>query len=225
MLVRYQNVELDVRPDDAHEWLLESALVAEGYGVTPENIRWHKSQNADEFTEGKHFISVSNPNANPRGGIPREQTYWTKKGVVRLGFFIRSERAKSFRDWAEDLIVHQLQRKPSTNIDLMQMYLDELRMNEQRIHQVETAQAELLERVETVAAKVTAVNDEFFTLAGYYHLRGQRFNLTTVQAQQTGKTLKRKSQELGYVVGSSHSERYGRVNTYHKFVLQVVLGF
>lgn len=219
MLVRYQNIEMEVRPDDAHEWLLESALVAEGYGVTTDAIRQHKSRNADEFVEGKHFTTVTNSHGG--GNV----TMWTKKGVVRLGFFIRSERAKAFRDWAEDLIINQLQRKPSTNIDLMQMYLDELRASEQRIHRVETAHAELLERVETVAAKVTAVNDEFFTLAGYYQLQGQKFNLTTVQSQQTGKTLKRKSQELGYVVGSSHSEKYGRVNTYHKFVLQVVLGF
>ena len=224
MLVRYQNVEMEVRPDDAHEWLLESALVAEGYGVTVDAILAHRKRNTDEFTEGKHYITTDNLSAVVKGDKPNT-IFWTKKGVVRLGFFIRSERAKAFRDWAEDLIINQLQRKPSTNIDLMQMYLDELRANEQRIHQVETAHAQLLERVETVAAKVTAVNDEFFTLAGYYQLQGQRFNLTTVQSQQTGKTLKRKSQELGYVVGSSHSERYGRVNTYHKFVLQVVLGF
>ena len=30
---------------------------------------------------------------------------WTKAGVVRLGFFIKSERAKLFRDWAENLIL------------------------------------------------------------------------------------------------------------------------
>lgn len=221
MLVRYQNIELDVRPDDAHEWLLESALVAEGYGVGVDAIYAHLKRNASEFIDGKHYTR----SRQIVGIAEKDVIFWTKKGVVRLGFFIRSERAKAFRDWAEDLIVHQLQRKPSTNIDLMQMYLDELRMNEQRLHQVETAHAQLLERVETVAAKVTTVNDEFFTLAGYYQLQGQRFNLTTVQAQQTGKTLKRKSQELGYVVGSSHSEKYGRVNTYHKFVLQVVLGF
>lgn len=32
-------------------------------------------------------------------------TMWTKKGVVRLGFFIKSARAKLFRDWAEELII------------------------------------------------------------------------------------------------------------------------
>ncbi|MDO4763858.1 MAG: hypothetical protein Q4A00_05700, partial [Flavobacteriaceae bacterium] len=26
-------------------------------------------------------------------------------GIVRLGFFIKSERAKLFRDWAEELII------------------------------------------------------------------------------------------------------------------------
>ena len=31
--------------------------------------------------------------------------HWTKKGIVRLGFFIKSQQAKAFRDWAEDYIV------------------------------------------------------------------------------------------------------------------------
>lgn len=30
---------------------------------------------------------------------------WTKKGVIALGFFVRSEKAKQFRRWAEDLII------------------------------------------------------------------------------------------------------------------------
>lgn len=30
---------------------------------------------------------------------------WTKRGVVRLGFFIKTPMAKEFRDWAEDYII------------------------------------------------------------------------------------------------------------------------
>ncbi len=37
--------------------------------------------------------------------IKHNATLWTKRGIIRLGFFIKSNRAKQFRDWAEDLII------------------------------------------------------------------------------------------------------------------------
>ncbi len=114
MQVTFQNVSLRVQEHEAHEWLLETALVAEGYGVTPDNIRKHKNNKPDELIEGKHFERVTN-------GYGVSELHWTKKGVVRLGFFIKSERAKQFRDWAEDLIVN---KKPQTKealwLDAMQ---------------------------------------------------------------------------------------------------------
>lgn len=224
MILQYENIQLEVRPDETHEWLLESAAVAEGYGVGVDAIYAHLKRNSTEFTEGKHYVYLTD-NLSAKSANRPTSIYWTKKGVIRLGFFIKSERARRFRDWAEDLILAAMQRKPLSNLDIMQMWIDEQRVNEQRMSAIETQQNQLLETVATVAAKVTAVNDEFFTLAGYYQLKGEKFNLTMVQAQQTGKTLKRKSNELGYVVGNTHSERYGRVNTYHRYVLQVVLGF
>lgn len=60
--------------------------------------------NAGELIAGKHYVKgVQNMdtlvNAQPH------QVFWTKAGVIRLGFFIKSERAKLFRDWAEGLIL------------------------------------------------------------------------------------------------------------------------
>jgi hypothetical protein len=110
MIVRFEDsLELHVQPDDGHEWLLSTEQVAEGYGVNVATIRGHKLSHADELCEGRHFISVRNSNANPRAGIPHEFTLWTKRGVVRLGFFIRSERAKKFRDFCEDLVIDTLE--------------------------------------------------------------------------------------------------------------------
>jgi anti-repressor protein len=101
MQVKFENVNLEVREDSVHEWLLETALVADGYGITENSLRSTKSRNEDELVEGKHYLVLQNATS----GQNRNQIFWTKKGVVRLGFFIKSAKAKSFRDWAEDLIV------------------------------------------------------------------------------------------------------------------------
>ena len=69
-------------------------------------------EHEDELIENKHFISVQNVNANPRMGIPHTSTLWTKRGVTRLGFFIKSEQAKRFRDWAEDLVIKETTPQP-----------------------------------------------------------------------------------------------------------------
>lgn len=95
---------VNVIPNENYEYLMTTKEVANGYGVTPQNIREHQRCN-EEFVEGKHFvkgISISDTlekNAQPH------QIFWTKRGIVRLGFFIKSERAKLFRDWAEELII------------------------------------------------------------------------------------------------------------------------
>jgi hypothetical protein len=104
--------EIVVRVSAEHDFLLNSQEVAFGYGVTSDNIRRHKSDHADELVEGKHWVvSIT----HTLGG-KQESTLWTKRGIIRLGFFIRSERAKRFRDAAEDLIVG-MSEKPAPKSD------------------------------------------------------------------------------------------------------------
>ena len=110
-----ENLIVTVEPNKEHEFLMTTAEVAKGYGITPSALRSCKSYNQDELIEGKHFIScvrkldtrVQNMNAGTKSKsyIPVKQTLWTKRGIVRLGFFIKSDRAKLFRDWAEDLVI------------------------------------------------------------------------------------------------------------------------
>lgn len=105
--VRFDDaLELTVQPDPAHEWLLTNEQVAQGYGVKISSIREHKRAHADELVQDKHFIGVRNPDTVGSGGSL--MTLWTKRGVVRLGFFIRSERAKKFRDFCENLVLETL---------------------------------------------------------------------------------------------------------------------
>lgn len=101
--------EVVVMPDPAHEFTATTEQVALGYGVSAENIRSHKLTKSDELVEGKHWLAVGNTNARPGHGA-QAQTLWTKRGIVRLGFFIRSKRARLFRDMAEDLVISEVEK-------------------------------------------------------------------------------------------------------------------
>ncbi len=96
---QFEGLTLYVRPHETHEWLMETKFVAEGYGVSEETIRSHKANHSEELLENKHFTSVETFNARD---LKKISTFWTKRGVIRLGFFIKSERTRLFRDWAED---------------------------------------------------------------------------------------------------------------------------
>ena len=99
-----EGITVNVLPNRQHEFLMTTREVAAGYGVSDWRLRIHKENHPDELLEGKHFLGNVNIIHAATPGSSRG-TLWTKRGIVRLGFFIRSERARLFRDWAEDLVL------------------------------------------------------------------------------------------------------------------------
>jgi len=89
-----------------HEFLMTTNDVARGYGISPDSVHSSKLRHADELQEGLHFVKgLAICKTLGSAGIQPHAIYWTKAGVVRLGFFIKSERAKMFRDWAESIVL------------------------------------------------------------------------------------------------------------------------
>ena len=136
-IVRFEEIVLEVEPNGQYEWIMNSSTVAAGYGIAESSLRSTKSRNESEIIEGKHFITVANCNSNPRNGIAHNHVFWTKRGVVRLGFFIKSARGKAFRDWAEDLIIAGAEKQPNFDIprtlpDALRKYADS-KENEERL--------------------------------------------------------------------------------------------
>jgi hypothetical protein len=102
-----ENLEVTVLPNAEHEFLMTTNEVAKGYDVARQTVSWHISQNQSEIKEGVHYVkgaSITDTLSN----IQPHQTFWTKAGIIRLGFFIKSERAVMFRDWAEHVILEKL---------------------------------------------------------------------------------------------------------------------
>lgn len=88
-----------------HEFLLPVKDVAKGYGVSSSIIRKHQGRHSDELIENKHYVKGWTISPTLLKGVQPHAVFWTKAGVIRLGFFIKSERAKLFRDWAENLVL------------------------------------------------------------------------------------------------------------------------
>ncbi len=99
-----EGVTVNVLPYEQYEYLMTTKEVAKGYGISEYTLRRHKMQHPLELTEGKHFVTAVQI-LNGKSTIPRNATLWTKRGIIRLGFFIKSKQAILFRDWAEELII------------------------------------------------------------------------------------------------------------------------
>ena len=124
---------VEVQPNVEHEWLLSSKDVAEGYGLTPDAIRMAKSRHSDELEEGKHWVVTD---CYTLTGGTQKTVMWTKKGVIRLGFLIKTPLAKQFRDWAEEFIIKKSDEEkaisiPMTYIEALQAHLESVKQLEE----------------------------------------------------------------------------------------------
>lgn len=107
-----EGLSVTIFPEAKHEFLMTTKDVAAGYDVAENTLRGHRFSHKNEFIEDKHFVKgVCISNTLEMGGIQPHQIFWTKAGVVRLGFYVKSERAKLFRDWVEELVVNYLEKK------------------------------------------------------------------------------------------------------------------
>ncbi len=109
-IVTFNNLDLEVL-EYKDTWSLSNKQVADGFGVSEEAIRSQKARN--EFKENVHFYLLQNATGNAM------QTFWTKKGVITLGFKLKeTPQTIAFRDWASDFILNSSNR-PTTIQDFL----------------------------------------------------------------------------------------------------------
>lgn len=139
-----EDISITLLPDPKHEFLVTTREVAIGFGVHIDTLRSHKHQNKSELKEGVHFISnVQILHAAPNGGSSRT-TMWTKRGIIRMSNFIKSGRAKIFRDWTEDIVLNHIEKKlPSLPLEKKRNHN---RLTEQRIVDILSIIAEIEDR-------------------------------------------------------------------------------
>lgn len=105
--LQIDGIIIPVTPDREHEYTLTTAEVAAGYGISKDTLKKTFRRHIDELIEGKHwFLGVGTNCPHPEVG-ENTARQWTKRGIIRLGCFIKSDRARRFRDLAEDLILRE----------------------------------------------------------------------------------------------------------------------
>ena len=81
------DLKVEIQTNPEFDFLMDSNMVALGYGVSINTVRSHKMIHKDELIENIHFISRVEK-TNSRSNLTNKKHFWTKAGVIRLGFFI-----------------------------------------------------------------------------------------------------------------------------------------
>ena len=142
-LVALNGVDIEVL-EYQDTWAVSNKQVAAAFGVSEGAIRWQKTQSASEFVEGKHFYLLENQTGNAM------QTFWTKKGVITLGFRLReTPRTIAFRDWASDYI---LKKSDERSLQLVELALNRAIEQARENERLKAEIAALDERVKRLEA-------------------------------------------------------------------------
>ena len=165
------NLSVEIIPNDKFEFLMSTNEVAKGFGISGGTVRTHKIEHKDELVEGKHFVIAENVLMNgashvvgktnsdcKSAGSVFKTVLWTKRGIVRLGFFIKSERAKMFRDWAEDLVVNKIDEAYQVQAQVQQLSLfpEPVKRNHNRLTK---------DRLVDILADVAKIDDKSIRLS------------------------------------------------------------
>ena len=222
MLVKFENIKLDVHPNESHEWLLETSLVAKGYDLDADHIKKALQRRSEDLIEGKHWIELGEELSPIKKKVGRPtRIFWTKKGVVRLGFFLRCEKAKEFRDWAEDLIVNAGKSKSVANEKAMELANELVKENET-----------LKEQLQVLTENQNLLGSEGFA-ASFYDINNIKMYRTISQFLESHKifldklTVIRLSNEAKEIskrdslpVMYAPSKVYKKVNLYHESAIR-----
>ena len=127
-IVKFNNLDLEIS-EYGDTWSLSDRQAAQAYGATQEAARKQRTQGATEYVEGAHYY-LEDVYQDGKGGVidapvwirhgsvdappdlsgvyptPQKMVFWTKKGVITLGFKLtETPQTIIFRDWASDFIL------------------------------------------------------------------------------------------------------------------------
>jgi len=156
-----------------------------------------------------------------QGGKPGLQGTWMDE---KLALKFAAWLSVDFEIWVYDRIYELLTtgktELPSQRITSLSIP-DALREIADFIEVQDEINEEVRERLSELEAKITSVDDNYYTIAGYCALN--KIPCPLHKAKEWGKAATKLSREQEVATGTAHDERFGKVRTYHKDVLGQVV--
>ena len=152
--------------------------------------------------------------------------------IISVGYRVKSKRGVEFRQWATKILKQylidgyalnptRLQKTPGSLLDLFKMQVQLWERQELMNSEIRDEIKQLGEKIMNIEAKVTSVDDHYYTIAGFCSLR--KIACPLHLAKEWGKVATRLSREMQMPTGVAHDERFGRVRTYHEDVLKLTV--
>lgn len=158
-----------------------------------------------------------------KGGTPDLQGTWMDE---RLALMFAAWLSPIFHLWVYDRI-HELlttgktelpqQRPPMGVIKSIRMIADQLEYQQLDIEQNKESIKDLQDAVGELDAKITSIDESFYTVSGYCNLNG--ILCPQEQARKWGIAATKLSHVKGSPVGKYYDAKFGEVNTYHVDIL------
>jgi prophage antirepressor-like protein len=102
----FENDDIEIIQSEKYEILISTADIAKSFGISDVTIRGHKANHKDELIDNIHFTTgLYIP--GQFGSYAPNTTFWTRQGIIKLSFYIKSDKAKKFRKWVEDLATNK----------------------------------------------------------------------------------------------------------------------
>lgn len=159
-----------------------------------------------------------------QGGTPELQGTWMDE---KLALKFAAWLSPAFELWVYDRIQELLttgkteiptHRPPSDIISALRLIVDKLEYQERDINELKEGLQEVKDYVGDLEAKITSHDENYYSVAGYCSLKNKPCTLK--MAQEYGRQATALSYQKGFPIGSCHDERYGKVGTYHKEILE-----
>lgn len=178
--------------------------------VKTDFTEWCKRMFEYGFEQDKDFTPILGKST---GGRPSTDFALTLPTAKEISMLQRTEKGKEARKYfiaCEE--VAKSKSKPMNTLDFLQVTLDAMKVQDQRISSVENKMIE-------IEAKTTT-RPEYYTIAGYAVVAGKRIGKN--KAKELGRKASKICNEKGYETEKVHDDRYGYVKSYPVEVLKDV---
>jgi len=156
-----------------------------------------------------------------KGGLEQQGTWMDEKLALKFAAWLAPEFELWVYDRIHELLTTGKTELPSQRITSLSIP-DALREIADFIEVQDEINEEVRERLAELEAKITSVDDNYYTIAGYCSLN--KIPCPLHKAKEWGKAATKLSREKDVATGTAHDERFGKVRTYHKNILEQVIG-